>query len=52
MSALAAELSGIALGDRRLNRRAGQLIETSGEQPTFDFVLALQALRAAEGSRG
>ena len=40
MSALAAELADIALGDRRLNRRAGQLIETLGEHPTLSIPAA------------
>ena len=37
MSALAAELTAIDLGDRRLNRRAGQLLETLGEKPTLSI---------------
>ena len=37
MSALAAELATIELGDRRLNRRAGQLLETLGEKPTLSI---------------
>jgi hypothetical protein len=37
MSALAAELTAIELGDRRLNRRAGQLLETLGEKPTLSI---------------
>ena len=40
MSALAAELSDINLGDRRLNRRAGQLVETLGEHPTLSIPAA------------
>jgi hypothetical protein len=40
MSALAAELSDIDLGDRRLNRRAGQLVETLGEHPTLSIPAA------------
>jgi hypothetical protein len=34
MSALAAELKDISLGDQRLNRRAQQVIETLGAKPT------------------
>ena len=40
MSALAAELSDIDLSDRRLNRRAGQLVETLGEHPTLSIPAA------------
>jgi len=40
MSALATELSTIDLGDQRLNRRAGQLIETLGERPTLSIPAA------------
>jgi hypothetical protein len=32
MSALAAELAGISLGDKRLNRRARRLLEKLGEK--------------------
>lgn len=37
MSTLAAELAEIDLGDRRLNRRAGELLETLGEKPTLSI---------------
>lgn len=40
MSCLAEELADIDLGDRRLNRRAGQLIETLGERPTLSIPAA------------
>jgi len=40
MSALAEELAGIDLGDQRLNRRAGQLIETLGAHPTSSIPAA------------
>jgi hypothetical protein len=40
MSALATELSTIDLGDRRLNRRAGQLGETLATQPTLSIPAA------------
>lgn len=40
MSALAAELSWIALGDRRLNRRARRLLEKLGEKPTVSIPAA------------
>ena len=35
MSALAAELAGIDLGDRRLNRRARKVLEKLGDKPSF-----------------
>ena len=37
MSALAVELAAIDLGDRRLDRRAGQLLETLGDKPTLSI---------------
>jgi hypothetical protein len=37
MSALAAELAAIDLGDRRLDRRAGKLLETLGDKPTLSI---------------
>ena len=37
MNALAAEVAAIDLGDRRLNRRAGQLLETLGDKPTLSI---------------
>jgi hypothetical protein len=40
MSALAAELDAIALGDLRLNRRARRLLETLGEKPTVSIPAA------------
>jgi hypothetical protein len=40
MSALAAELTAIALGDRRLNRRARRLLEKLGEKPTLSIPAA------------
>jgi hypothetical protein len=40
MSALAAELSGIALGDQRLNRRARRVLEKLGEKPTVSIPAA------------
>jgi hypothetical protein len=40
MSALAAELSLIELGDRRLNRRARRLLEKLGEKPTVSIPAA------------
>ena len=40
MSALAAELSGIALGDQRLNRRARRVLEKLGEKPTVTIPAA------------
>ena len=40
MSALAAELDGISLGDQRLNRRARRLLEKLGEKPTVSIPAA------------
>jgi len=40
MSALAAELASIDLGDKRLNRRAGKVLETLGEKPTASIPAA------------
>jgi hypothetical protein len=40
MSALAAELDAIALGDLRLNRRARRLLEKLGEKPTLSIPAA------------
>ena len=40
MSALAAELGAIALGDRRLDRRARRLLEKLGEKPTLSIPAA------------
>jgi hypothetical protein len=40
MSALAAELGAIDLGDRRLNRRARRLLEKLGEKPTLSIPAA------------
>jgi len=40
MSALVAELSGIALGDQRLNRRARRVLEKLGEKPTVSIPAA------------
>jgi hypothetical protein len=40
MEGLAAELAGIDLGDRRLNRRAQRLVETLGAQPTLSIPAA------------
>ena len=40
MSALAAELTWIELGDRRLNRRARRLLEKLGEKPTVSIPAA------------
>jgi hypothetical protein len=40
MSALAAELDGIRLGDQRLNRRARRLLEKLGEKPTVSIPAA------------
>jgi hypothetical protein len=40
MSALAAELEGISLGDQRLNRRARGVLETLGEKPTVSIPAA------------
>jgi hypothetical protein len=40
MSALAAELAGISLGDKRLNRRARRLLEKLGEKPTVSIPAA------------
>jgi len=37
MSALAAELAGIDLGDRRLNRRARKVLEKLGDKPTVSI---------------
>ncbi len=37
MQGLAAELAGIDLGDRRLNRRAQRLVETLGAKPTLSI---------------
>jgi hypothetical protein len=40
MSALASELDGIDLGDRRLNRRARRLVANLGEKPTLSIPAA------------
>ena len=40
MSALAAELASIDLGDKRLNRRAGKVLEALGEKPTASIPAA------------
>jgi hypothetical protein len=40
MSALAAELGTIALGDQRLNRRARRLLATLGDKPTVSIPAA------------
>ena len=40
MSALAAELEGILLGDKRLNRRARRVLEKLGEKPTVSIPAA------------
>jgi hypothetical protein len=40
MSALAAELTLIELGDQRLNRRARRLLEKRGEKPTLSIPAA------------
>jgi len=40
MSALAAELTWIELGDQRLNRRARRLLEKLGEKPTVSIPAA------------
>jgi hypothetical protein len=40
VSALAAELTSIALGDQRLNRRARRLVEKLGEKPTVSIPAA------------
>ncbi len=40
MSALAAELAAIDLGDKRLNRRAGKVLEALGEKPTASIPAA------------
>jgi hypothetical protein len=40
MSALAAELTAIELGDQRLNRRARRLLEKLGEKPTVSIPAA------------
>jgi len=40
MSALAAELDGIDLGDQRLNRRARQVLATLGDKPTVSIPAA------------
>jgi hypothetical protein len=40
MSALATELTGIALGDQRLNRRARRVLEKFGEKPTLSIPAA------------
>lgn len=40
MSALAAELEGIDLGDKRLNRRARKLLSRLGDQPTVSIPAA------------
>ena len=40
MSALAAELSAIDLGDRRLNHRAGKVLEALGKKPTVSIPAA------------
>ena len=40
MSALAAELDGIALGDQRLNRRARRVLANLGEKPTLSIPAA------------
>jgi|GEM_PF-6697494 hypothetical protein len=40
MSLLAAELTAIDLGDQRLNRRAGKLLEALGDKPTASIPAA------------
>jgi len=40
MSALAAELAGISLGDKRLNRRARRLLDKLGDKPTVSIPAA------------
>jgi len=40
MSALATELAGISLGDKRLNRRARRLLEKLGDKPTVSIPAA------------
>ena len=40
MSALAVELTSIDLGDKRLNRRAGKVLEALGEKPTASIPTA------------
>jgi hypothetical protein len=40
MSALAAELRSVELGDQRLNRRARRLLEKLGEKPTLSIPAA------------
>jgi hypothetical protein len=40
MSALAAELAGIRLGDKRLNRRARRLLDKLGDKPTVSIPAA------------
>ena len=40
MSALAAELAGISLGDKRLNRRARRLLDKLGDTPTVSIPAA------------
>jgi hypothetical protein len=40
MSALAAELDGIDLGDLRLNRRARRVLATLGDKPTASIPAA------------
>ena len=40
MSALAAELTRIDLGDRRLNRRARRILEKFGQKPTVSIPAA------------
>ncbi len=40
MSALAAELTAIDLGDRRLNRRARRMLEKLGDKPTVSIPAA------------
>jgi len=40
MSALAAELSAIDPGDRRLNHRAGKVLEALGKKPTVSIPAA------------
>ncbi|WP_418219967.1 transposase [Candidatus Thiodictyon syntrophicum] len=40
MSALAAELDGIDLGDQRLNRRARRVLAKLGEKPTVSIPAA------------
>jgi hypothetical protein len=41
MSALAAELRWVELGDQRLNRRARRLLEKLGEKPTVSIPAAV-----------